>query len=181
MRHRRTRSAANTAPAPFLAMKGICKHFGATSALDNVEISVAAGEVLALVGENGAGKSTLMKVLSGAIKPDSGTMFLNGRPYRPRDPQDARRSGVGMVYQELSLAPHLTVAENVLLGMEPGRFGLVDHQEMQRRTAAALAELGHPEIDPNHRVDRLSVAEQQLVEIARTIASGGRLLECIPS
>src|SRR3954454_5142424 len=104
-----------------LLMQGVHKRFGATVALGGVDLSVGAGEVLALVGENGAGKSTLMKVLSGAHQPDEGKMWLAGELYRPRDPLEARRAGVAMIYQELSLAPHLTVAENILLGLEPGR------------------------------------------------------------
>src|SRR5687768_3361750 len=102
---------------PVLRMEGVHKRFGATVALGGVDLSVGAGEVLALVGENGAGKSTLMKVLSGAHQPDDGQMWLDGKPYRPRGPLDARHSGVAMIYQELSLATHLSVMENVLLGM----------------------------------------------------------------
>src|SRR5947208_14381923 len=102
-----------------LKMQGVHKRFGATVALAGVDIAVRAGEVLALVGENGAGKSTLMKVLSGAHLPDEGQMWLDGQPYSPRNPLDARRAGVAMIYQELSLAPHLSVMENILLGVEP--------------------------------------------------------------
>src|SRR5688500_16923391 len=91
-----------------LRMEGVRKTFGATKALSGVDLSVAGGEVLALVGENGAGKSTLMKVLSGAHQPDEGRMFLEGRPYAPRNPLDARHAGVAMIYQELSLAPDLS-------------------------------------------------------------------------
>src|SRR5207302_1907958 len=92
-----------------LRMRGICKRFGPTAALTDVDLTVSAGEVHALVGENGSGKSTLMKVLSGAIPADSGSIYLDGRPYRPRGPVEARRAGVAMIYQELSLAPHLSV------------------------------------------------------------------------
>src|ERR1700761_1105010 len=102
-----------------LRMEGVKKRFGATVALAGVDLHVNSGEVLALVGENGAGKSTLMKTLSGAYTPDEGRMWLDGEPYAPRDPLEARRRGVAMIYQELSLAKDLTVMENILLGMEP--------------------------------------------------------------
>src|SRR5262245_34546310 len=108
---------------PQFAMRGIRKTFGGTIAVDAIDFEVASGEVCALVGQNGAGKSTLMAVLAGAIQPDAGSMTLAGRPYRPRNPLDARRAGVTMIYQELSIAPHLSVMENISLGVEPGRFG----------------------------------------------------------
>src|SRR5690348_3649025 len=110
---------ANSQPSERLRMENIHKRFGATVALAGVDLHVASGEVLALVGENGAGKSTLMKVLSGAYRADEGRMWLDGADYSPRNPLDARRLGVAMIYQELSLAPHLSVMENILLGMEP--------------------------------------------------------------
>ncbi|MDQ3812651.1 MAG: sugar ABC transporter ATP-binding protein, partial [Armatimonadota bacterium] len=152
------------------------KRFGATIALDGVDLSVDRGEVLALVGENGAGKSTLMKVLSGAYQPDEGQMRLAGQPYRPRNPLDARRAGVAMIYQELSLAPHLSVIENILLGVEPTRGPLLDLSLMRRKAAEAMAQVGHGDIPLDTPVARLSVAEQQLVEIARSVALGSRVL-----
>jgi ribose transport system ATP-binding protein len=164
------------AAIPRLHMQGVHKRFGATIALAGVDLEVRAGEVLALVGENGAGKSTLMKVLSGAHHADEGRMWLDGQPYRPQHPMDARRSGVAMIYQELSLARHLTVMENILLGMEPTSGLLLDWGQIRRRSAEALAQLGRPDIPPDAPVSRLSVAEQQLVEIARAIAIGCRVL-----
>src|SRR3954470_14029364 len=107
-----------TTSAPALRLSGIRKSFGATRALKGVSLEVAPGEVHALIGENGAGKSTLMKVLSGAHAADEGTMELNGTPYVPVDPNDARMKGVAMIYQELNLALHLTAEENILLGAE---------------------------------------------------------------
>ena len=157
-------------------MRGVRKTFGATVALDGVDFTVHAGEVHALVGENGAGKSTLMKVLAGALSADSGTMELDGHPYQPPHPQAARRAGVAMIYQELSLVPHLTVAENILLGMEPTRWGLLRWGEIRQRAADALAQLGHADIGTNTRVNRLSTGQQQLVEIARAVAIGCRVL-----
>src|SRR5205085_11903597 len=140
------------------------------------DLAVRGGEVHALVGENGAGKSTLMKVLAGAHPADAGQMWLDGRPYAPRNPTDARRAGVAMIYQELSLAPDLSVMENILLGMEPMRFGLVDRARMRATASAALAQLGHQDIAPDAPARTLSVAAQQLVEIARALAVGCRVL-----
>jgi len=157
-------------------MQGICKRFGATVALEDVGITVAAGEVLALVGENGAGKSTLMKVLSGAVKADAGQMWLEGVPYRPSNPLEARLAGVAMIYQELSLAPHLSVQENIMLGMEPTTLGVVRGKEVRRRAMEAIREFEHAELAPDMRVSKLSVGSQQLVEIARALAVGCRVL-----
>ncbi len=121
-----------------LRMRGVRKRFGATVALAGVDLCVKAGEVLALVGENGAGKSTLMKILSGAHQADGGEMFLDGAAYRPRDPLEARRAGVAMIYQELAQAPHLSVMENILLGAEPTIGPVIDWREVRRRAGEAL-------------------------------------------
>jgi ribose transport system ATP-binding protein len=159
-----------------LEMRGVSKRFGATRALYRVDLRVRPGEVLALVGENGAGKSTLMKVLSGAHPPDEGQMWLDGRPYRPRSPLDARQHGIAMIYQELSLAPHLSVMENILLGVEPTSGPFVRWSEMRRRAAAALQEVGIPNLRPETLVSQLSIAQQQMVEIARSVALESRVL-----
>jgi ribose transport system ATP-binding protein len=159
-----------------LTMTGIRKSFGPTQALAGVDIEVQEGEVLALVGENGAGKSTLMKILSGAESADAGSMTLDGRPYAPSSPDDARRLGVAMVYQELTLAPHLSVEANMLLGIEPSRWGWLDRGEARRRAAQALRSLEHPEIDPDAPVWGLSPAAQQVVEIARALLLDVKLL-----
>ncbi len=162
---------------PRLEMRGIRKTFGATVALGRVELEVKPGEVHALVGENGAGKSTLMKVLSGAHQPDEGEMFLDGRRYAPRNPLEARSRGVGMIYQELSLAPHLSVEENIVLGLEPRKAGgRVDRAEMRRRALEVLRQFDHPGLRPEARAGDLSVSEQQLVEIGRSLAMGCRVL-----
>ncbi|HET7219983.1 MAG TPA: sugar ABC transporter ATP-binding protein [Vicinamibacterales bacterium] len=162
--------------APRFEMRGIRKAFGATLAVDGVDLSVAPGEVCAVVGQNGAGKSTLMAILSGALRPDAGTMALDGIAYQPSNPMDARQAGVAMIYQELSLAPHLSVAENILLGMEPSRWGLLDRAAMHRKAGEVLARLGHPEISTRTSAGSLSPAAQQLVEIARALAVGCRVL-----
>lgn len=163
-------------PSQGFEMRGIRKAFAATIALDGVDLAVESGEICGLVGQNGAGKSTLMAILAGALLPDGGSMLIGGTPYAPRSPIEARRAGVAMIYQELSLAPHLSVMENILLGAEPTRFGLVDYGRMRRVAREALAQLGHEDIDPAAPVESLSIAAQQLVEIARALAVGCRVL-----
>ena len=161
---------------PRFAMRGIRKSFGATVALDGVNFAVSSGEIHALIGENGAGKSTLMKVLSGALQPEAGEMRVDNVPFAPANPMHARQQGVAMVYQELSLAPHLTVAENVRLGMEITRRGVLQKSTMRILVQNALSELDHADIDPNARVGMLPIAEQQIVEIARALAVQCRVL-----
>lgn len=159
-----------------LEMADLTKWFGATRALDGVCLRVDAGEVHALIGENGAGKSTLMKILSGAYRPESGTMTLGGMPYAPRNPRDARLAGVAMIYQELALAPHLSVEANVMLGQERLRSGLIRRRDHRRLVMAVLEELEHPEIRPETVVHDLSVAAQQLVEVARALVSNAQVI-----
>jgi ribose transport system ATP-binding protein len=157
-------------------MTGVRKSYGPTAALRGVDLELVAGEVHALVGENGAGKSTLMKVLSGAEQPDDGAMTLDGEAYRPAGPQDARRRGVVMVYQELAVCPDLSVEANVLLGQESHARGFLRKREDRARVAAALAQLGHPEIDPAGPVAALSPAGRQVVEIARALLTDVKVL-----
>ena len=161
---------------PLLRMSGISKRFGPTRALSDVSFEVAAGEVTALIGENGAGKSTLMKVLSGAIVPDSGTMELAGLAYAPRGPHDARAAGVAMIYQELNLAPDLSVEDNIMLGQEASRFGVLRRAIQRQQVRHALALLGHPEAEPSTPVRNLSVGARQVVEIARALVGQARLI-----
>ncbi|OGV68469.1 MAG: sugar ABC transporter [Lentisphaerae bacterium RIFOXYB12_FULL_65_16] len=158
----------------FFEIKGVRKRFGAVEALRNVDLTVRRGEVHALVGENGAGKSTLMKILSGAYQPDAGVITAAGQPYRVASPTEARAHGVAMIYQELNLAPHLTVAENITLGIEQTRFGFV--REQRDRMRAALEMLGHAELSLDARVGELNIGTQQLVEIARALVSDARLV-----
>jgi ribose transport system ATP-binding protein len=159
-----------------LTMSGIRKSFGSTHALRGVDLQLRPGEVHALVGENGAGKSTLMKVLSGALEPDAGLMMLDGRPYAPSGPRAARDLGVSMIYQELTLAPDLSVEANVLLGLESSSFGFLSRSENRRRVLDALAALEHPEIQPDAPVSTLSPGARQLVEIARALLVDVKLL-----
>lgn len=159
-----------------LRMTDVSKRFGATQALRNVSLALRRGEVLALIGENGAGKSTLMKVLSGAVTADSGTLELAGQPFRPRGPADSRRAGVAMIYQELTLCPDLSVEDNVMLGQEQRRVGLLRRASQRQLVQAALERLGHPELRPEALVGELSVGAQQLVEIARALVQQARLV-----
>ncbi len=161
---------------PRLSMREVGKSFGPIRALAGVSIDLFAGEVHALVGENGAGKSTLMKVLSGAHRPDAGAMVLDGEPYTPSGPREARRLGVAMIYQELTIAPHLTVEANVLLGREQTVLGLVRRLEHRRIVSEALGLLDHTEIRPEAVAGRLSVGAQQLVEVARALVSEARVI-----
>ncbi len=162
--------------APRLSMQGIAKRFGPTDALRGVDLELWPGEVHALIGENGAGKSTLMKVLCGAIPPDAGSISLDGQVFAPRGPLEARTRGIAMIYQEMTLAPHLSVADNMTLGWEPRRWGLLDRREQGRRVREALTTLNHPEIDPGCLVRNLSLAARQIVEIARSLLLDLRLL-----
>ena len=159
-----------------LAAAGIGKRYGATQALADVALALAPGEIHALVGENGAGKSTLMRVLAGVARPDEGTMELDGVHYAPEDALEARGRGVAMIHQELALAPHLSVAENVLLGSEPRRGLLLDRRALRARAGAALAAVGRAELGLERRVAELGPADRQMVEIARALAADARLL-----
>ena len=159
-----------------LSLSNISKRFGPTVALDGVNLRLQKGEVHALIGENGAGKSTLMNVLTGLIKPDAGTIEVEGRAYAPASPLDARERGIALIHQELSLFPHLSVAENIMMGMEPSRSGLLDRQKLNARTAEVLGTFHHPEIRPETRVANLSIAARQIVEICRAIAARARII-----
>ena len=163
-------------PELLLQMREIAKSFGATRALRGVSLDVQAGRVLSLIGENGAGKSTLMKVLSGAHAPDAGTMTLAGKPYTPEGPNDARLAGVGMIYQELNLAADLSVEDNIMLGQERSRAGLLCRREQRKLVRNALEMLGHAELRPDVCVGQLSLGVQQLVEIARALVSDARVI-----
>lgn len=163
-------------PATRLNLRRVAKRFGATVALSGVDLDVRPGEVHALVGENGAGKSTLMKILSGVLKPDDGSMEFEGAAFSPEGPLAARKAGVVMVHQELAIAPHLSVLENIVLGAESTRFGFLRQASQRATAAAALVELGRPDIPLEAQAGSLSVAEQQLVEIARAIAVGCKVL-----
>ncbi len=159
-----------------LEMQGISKRFPGVKALDNVSFSCRQGEVHALLGENGAGKSTLIKILSAAYTPDGGEIRFQGELFRHQDPIAAQKAGIGVIYQEFNLVPHLTVAENIFLGREPlVSTGLIDKKHMIREAGKVLQSLGL-DIDVNSEAKRLSVAEQQMVEIAKALSLNAELI-----
>jgi inositol transport system ATP-binding protein len=160
---------------PSLRVSKISKSFPGVHALVDVNLEVAKGEIHALLGENGAGKSTLLKILSGAQPPDSGEMEFAGQPLVLANPHDAQRLGIVTIYQEFTLAPNMTVAENVFIGREPGSGVFVNWKEMASRTRSIIKSIGL-DIDPMTLVHDLSVAEQQLVEIARALSMQSRLI-----
>ena len=162
--------------SPLLKMENISKFFPGVKALEEVELALYPGEVHGLMGENGAGKSTLMKVLGGVHQPSAGRMLLRDQPYAPGSPLDARDHRVGFIHQELKLARHLTVAENIFLGRMPtSRFGLLDRQRMNKLATQSLEELG-VELSPEAIVGELNVAMQQMVEIAKAISLKSEIL-----
>jgi ABC-type sugar transport system ATPase subunit len=161
--------------APLLRMTGITKSFPGVKAVDGVDFVVGHGEIHALLGENGAGKSTLLKILAGAQPPDSGTIELDGVPVELESPLDAQERGIVTIYQEFNLIPTLTVAENVFIGREPLRLGMVDWARMRRETRGITARVGL-DLNPDRLVADLSVAEQQMVEIAKALAVESRLI-----
>jgi len=161
---------------PVLALEGVSKSFGAVRALRDVSLQLHAGEAHALAGENGAGKSTLIKALAGVHRPDSGTVLLDGAPVVFHGPADARDAGVAVIYQEPTLFPDLSVAENIFVGRQPRRsFGRVDHRAVNKATAALFARLG-VDLDPEQPARGLSIADQQLVEIAKALSFDARVL-----
>jgi ABC-type sugar transport system ATPase subunit len=163
------------APAPLLELRGITKAFPGVLALDRVDFSIVPGEVHALTGENGSGKSTLARVINGSLQPDAGAIVVEGSERRIADPRAALRLGIVTISQELTLAPTLSVAENIFLGRLPRRAGRVDWRGLHRRAQEVLDHLG-VHVRPTTIVDRLSVELQQEVEIARAISSDARLL-----
>ncbi|MDF2989491.1 MAG: ribose transport system ATP-binding protein [Microbacterium sp.] len=158
-----------------LQARGIVKRYPGVVALDGVDLDVRYGEVHALVGENGAGKSTLVRILGGVHPPDAGTVELDGRPFRPETPQESLAAGIRVVHQELSTLPSLSVAENLFLDHLPRRAGFVNVRELHERARAALTRVGL-DVAPTRRMETLSLAQAQLVEIARALATDARVV-----
>jgi ribose transport system ATP-binding protein len=167
-----------TLNTPILEMEGVSKRFPGVVALDNVSLSVGAGEIVALIGENGAGKSTLMKILGGAISRDNGAVKINGNPVEIRSPREASALGIEFIHQELSVLDNLDIAANIFLRREPTKAGflkLIDRKRIYREADALLRKLG---LDLSSRtpLSQLSIAQQQLVEIARALGAGARII-----
>ncbi|MEZ2419166.1 sugar ABC transporter ATP-binding protein [Luteibacter sp. RCC_6_2] len=162
--------------APLVRMQDIHKAFGPVKVLEGVAFELLPGEVHALMGENGAGKSTLMKILTGIYAPDSGSIEVDGKPASITTPADAEKYGIAIIHQELNLIPALSIADNLFLGREIQRFGLLDHRAMTKRAMEWLARVGMERLDPGTLIERLSVGQQQMVEIARALGQNARVL-----
>ena len=161
--------------AEILRMEGVRKTFPGVVALDGVDFDLRRGEVHVLLGENGAGKSTLIKMLSGAHRPDGGRVLVDGSPVRIQGAQDAERLGIATIYQEFNLVPDLSVAENIFLGRQPRRFGVVNRTKMDEQAAELLARVG-VDVSPRTRVRDLGIARLQMVEIAKALSLNARVL-----
>lgn len=158
-----------------LSVDGLTKDYPGVRAVDNVTFSIDTSSVHCLVGENGAGKSTLVKMLTGALEPTGGQMSVNGQAYAPTSPQEARDGGIATLFQELHVVDELTVLENLTLGMEKSRFGFFVKSDLEGRVIQTLATI-EPSIDPSARVSTLSVAQKQIIEIARAASSGASII-----
>ena len=161
---------------PILEMQGISKRFPGVLALDDVDFRVQRGSIHSLMGQNGAGKSTLMKILAGDYLPTKGNIFIDGQPISFRHPGDARARGISIVYQELSLLPNLTVAENIFLGREMGRYFIIDDAQIRKQARNVLDQLGVEGIEVNEKLGNLALAQQQLIEIAKAISFRPQIL-----
>jgi ABC-type sugar transport system ATPase subunit len=167
---------SNQPAEPVLVARGLTKQFLGNTVLEDVDLELRPGQVLGVVGENGAGKSTLMKILAGVYQPDAGSLEVGGRRATFGHPVQAQQAGVSTVFQEFNLLPERSIAENVFLGREPRRRGLVDTRQMVRDTQELLAGLGVTGLRPTQRVRSLSVAEQQIVEIAKAVSYDARII-----
>nr|WP_155301468.1 sugar ABC transporter ATP-binding protein [Burkholderia gladioli] len=172
-----TESNSGAERAPLIALSGISKRFPGVLALDDCRFDLRAGEVHALMGENGAGKSTLMKILAGVYQKDEGEIRMDGRAVEIADPRTAQALGIGIIHQELNLMNHLSVAQNIFIGREPrGRLGVFVDEERLNRDAAAIFARMRLDLDPRTPVGQLTVAKQQMVEIAKALSFDSRVL-----
>jgi ribose transport system ATP-binding protein len=169
-------AALSEADAPLLRTHGIGKRYGGVTALDGVEFACRTGSIHAVLGENGAGKSTLIKIIAGVVQPSAGEMFLQERPVRFATPAEATRQGIVSIFQELSLLPDLTVADNICITDPPRRFGLIDGAAQRRRAASLLARIGCADVNPMELVKNLTLSRRQMVEIAKALGRNPKLL-----
>ncbi len=164
------------AGVPVVELRGISKSFSGAKALEDVDFACRSGSTHAILGENGAGKSTLIKIMSGVLQPDKGEMYLDGQSVRFRSPAEAARSGIVCIFQELSLMPDLTVADNISIAEPPRRFGLIDGREQRRRAEQLLARIKCEDVNPNALVRDLSLSRRQMVEIAKALGMKPKVL-----
>ena len=166
----------SSTPTPVLELRGVSKSFGAVVALRDANLSLRPGSIHAVVGENGAGKSTLVKIMAGLYHRDSGTFEMDGKPVSFRTTAEAKAAGIAVIYQEPTLFPDLSVTENVFMGRQPvGRFGRIDKAAMRAEVAGLMDRLG-VRIDPDRPAEGLSIADQQIIEIAKAISLDARVL-----
>ncbi|WP_338576990.1 galactofuranose ABC transporter, ATP-binding protein YtfR [Erwinia sp. E_sp_B04_8] len=168
-------SSLKMSPEPLLSINGISKAFPGVKALDTVSFDVRAGEIMALLGENGAGKSTIIKVLTGVYKRDSGSVTLDGKAIDPQSTAEAQAIGIGTVYQEVNLLPNMSVADNLFIGREPRRFGLIDRKTMVRKARELMHSYGF-ELDVTRPLGQYSVAMQQIIAICRAVDLSAKVL-----
>ena len=161
---------------PLVELSGISKFFSGARALEGVDFACRRGSIHAVLGENGAGKSTLIKIMSGVLQPDTGTLSFDGTPMQFANPAEASAAGIVCIFQELSLVPDLTVAENISLAAPPRRFGLIDARSQRRRAEALLARIKCEDVDPDAMVRDLSLSRRQMVEIAKALGKNPQLL-----
>src|SRR5499427_7683644 len=161
---------------PLLEMRGVSKRYGGVRALEDADLTIEAGRIHAVLGENGAGKSTLIKIMAGVVAPDEGRMLLDGAPVVFASPADAQAAGIACIFQELSLIPDLSVADNISISDPPRRFGLIDRRAQRRIAEFALARAGADNIHPSALVKDLSLSRRQMVEIAKALARRPRIL-----
>ncbi len=169
-------SASNVVTGSVLSARNVGKRYAANWVLRGANLTLEPGQILALLGENGAGKSTFVKILSGAIVPDEGDVTLVDKPLPLGRPDAARRAGIAMVYQELSVCDEITVEDNIMLGREQSKWGWINRKEQREIVQSVLEKLGHPDLEPTRMVSELSIGAKQLVEIARALAQNARVL-----
>src|SRR5579862_5922803 len=167
---------AQATGSDYLVLSGVSKRYGGVRALENVDFGCARGQIHAVLGENGAGKSTLIKIVAGVVQPDAGAMALDGVARHFANPAAATAAGIVCIFQELSLMPDLSVADNISISAPPRRFGMIDTRAQRRRAEALLAEVGCEDVNPLLRVRDLPLSRRQMVEIAKALGQQPRLL-----